>query len=132
MNNLPAKLSPEVATWMRLQMQIAASRSVERVEVRTQMLDDFSEGVLELLLEVLPELLRANPDAAVKVMPLWRSAVQRHRALEAGAAPTRPGESQELLDARVMMFNRTEETGVWQDVANSVSAASRGKMIRRR
>ena len=131
MKTIPAGLSPEIATWMTIQMQAVASRAVERVEVRAKMLDDFSEGILELLTEVVPELLRSNPAVAVKVMPIWLNALQRHKVLEAGGHPIRPGDSPELLDARVMVFNRAEEMGVWQDVANAVSMEKTTRAKRR-
>lgn len=127
MKTTPAGLTPEVAAWMTVQMQAVASRAVGRVELQIQMVDEFSEGILELLIEVLPGLLRANPDLAMKVMPLWLNAVHRHHVLEAGGAPIRPGDSQELLDARVMMFDKAQQLGVWQDAAN---AASTGQVTR--
>lgn len=111
---VPASITPEVATWIRLQMTIAATRACEPVRRDLQRVDDWTNGVFAVLVDVLPFMLRRHPGWARQIGARWGEAAERFDQIEAGAK--RPGEddeSAELLEARKMLFRLFDLAKLW-------------------
>jgi len=114
MTNLPADLSPETAAWMHAQIAISTARAVAPLREELDKVDDWAGGLFVVLLNVLPHLLRTQPELAAKLEPQWRKAAQRFDALQArGARHTRDGESLETLEARKMLYRIFALMGLW-------------------
>lgn len=81
MTNLPADLSPETAAWMHAQIAISTARAVAPLREELDKVDDWAGGLFVVFLNVLPHLLRTQPELAAKLEPQWRKAAQRFDAM---------------------------------------------------
>ena len=132
MTNLPADLSPETAAWMHAQIAISTARAVAPLREELDKVDDWAGGLFVVLLNVLPHLLRTQPELAAKLEPQWRKAAQRFDALQArGARHTRDGESLETLEARKMLYRIFAVMELWPTGPKVERSAGRGSRPRR-
>ncbi len=114
MTNLPADLSPETAAWMHAQIAISTARAVAPLREELDKVDDWAGGLFVVFLNVLPHLLRTQPELAAKLEPQWRKAALRFDALQArGTRHTRDGESLETLEARKMLYRIFAVMELW-------------------
>lgn len=120
MTNLPADLSPETAAWMHTQIAISTARAVAPLREELDKVDDWAGGLFVVFLNVLPHLLRTQPELAAKLEPQWRKAAQRFDALQArGARRTKDGESLETLEARKMLYRIFSLMELWPQSAQA-------------
>lgn len=94
-----------------LREEIAALRA------RIEQVDDWAAGVQQVLLNVLPSLLRGHPEAA-KVHGLLQKADERYEQLKADPASADPasGQTAELYEPAKMLNRLLGIMGVWPDV----------------
>lgn len=110
---VPASITPEVATWIRLQMTIAATRACEPVRRDLQRVDDWANGVFAVLVDVLPFVLRRHPALARQIAARWGEAAERFDMIESGQVAGDDGETAELLEARKMLFRLFDLAKLW-------------------
>lgn len=114
MTNQPADLSSETTAWLHAQIAVAAARAVAPLREELDKLDDWANGLFVVLTNVLPHLLRAQPEMAAKLAPQWRKAAERFEALEvSGARRAGDGETLELLEARKMLYRIFAVMELW-------------------
>lgn len=116
-NTIPASITPEAATWLRLQMTIAAGRAVEPLHAELQDLDGFINGLLVAVAQLVPVFLASDPVAAARLAPRWRHAAERYEALSAGEPPEPGDEPVAQLEARQVLYRACEEHSLWQRAA---------------
>ncbi|CAM3935424.1 hypothetical protein ACAN107058_20250 [Paracidovorax anthurii] len=120
MTNQPADLSPETAAWLHTQIAISTARAVAPLREELDKVDDWAGGLFVVFLNVLPHLLRTQPELAAKLAPQWRKAAQRFDALQArGARRARDGESLESLEARKMLYRIFSLMELWPQSAKA-------------
>ncbi|MHB8949325.1 MAG: hypothetical protein ACYC4S_09695 [Rhodoferax sp.] len=112
--NLPADLSPETATWMRMQMTMAAARAVEPLKAEINQVDDWANGVFVVLRDVLPYLMKTFPELARNVAPHWSAAALDFDRIDVHGHPAKPDEPLEFLEARKMLYRTFALLGVWE------------------
>lgn len=111
--NLPTDLSPEIATWMRTQMLMASASAAAPLREEIDRLDDWMNGLFIVLINVLPHLLRSQPELAQQLEPQWRSAADRFERLAPTNGHNEDGETAELLEARKMLYRTLTLLQVW-------------------
>lgn len=121
MKNPTANFSPDLKTWLRLQMTIAGSRAVEVVRAEQRNTEHFANGLLVVLVQALPALLRANPEAAQLLEPHWRAA----RA-QADGPDLSEEEPAALFEARALIYEACATAGVWATAAAARRAPRSG------
>lgn len=112
-NTLPPGMTPEAATWLRLQMIIAASRATQPLHAEVQDIDGFLNGLLVAVAQLVPAVLEANPAVAARLSPHWKHAAERYEALTAGELPAPDDEPISQLEARGLLYRACEEKGLW-------------------
>ena len=118
MTNVPADLSPETAAWLHAQIAISTARAVAPLREELDKVDDWAGGLFVVFTNVLPHLLRTQPELAARLAPQWRKAAQRFDALQArGAQRTKDGESLEMLEARKMLYRIFAVMELWPEQA---------------
>eukprot|EP00456_Euglypha_rotunda_P060621 TRINITY_DN5073_c0_g1_i9.p6 TRINITY_DN5073_c0_g1~~TRINITY_DN5073_c0_g1_i9.p6 ORF type:complete len:128 (-),score=25.49 TRINITY_DN5073_c0_g1_i9:491-874(-) len=110
--NAPQVLSPETLAWFRVQMTIATARAVEVVRAELRAQDDFANGLLVVLAQVLPHLLKQHPELAETIAPKWRTVHRRYEEIEDGTVPAGM-ESLDFLEAQKLLFATCARVGVW-------------------
>ncbi len=128
--NIPAELSPEVATWMRLQMSIAASRAVEPLKAEIDAVDDWANGLFVVISQVLPYLMMQNPEMGRALQANWSEAAQMYERIDQGLEDATDDEPLGMLEARKILYRTFDVSGVWAKVQSESQAA--GKTQRRR
>lgn len=113
--NMPASIPTEAAVWLRMQMTICSSRAAQQLHREIANVDEWANGLFTVLVNILPALLRANPELARQLEPQWRNAAERFEQLSAGAAPADPDECAERLEAPKMLHGLLDVMGVWAD-----------------
>ncbi|MES2947520.1 MAG: hypothetical protein V4858_03165 [Pseudomonadota bacterium] len=129
--NLPAELSPEAAAWMRVQMTIAAARAVEPLQAEINRVDDWANGLFAALRDVLPVLLRKNPELARQIAPQWRKAAEDFDRIHLQGKPAKPDEPLEFLEARKMLYRIFGLMGVWTEAEQQtpVKGGAKGRKV---
>lgn len=134
-NTFPPELSPEVATWLRLQTTIAAGRITEPLRAEVADLDGFLNGLLIVVSQLVPALVQTNPTVGDALGTLWRQAAERYEALSAGEAPREGDEPVAQLEVRHLVYRACEERGLWEGRrASEKTCSARGarRQVRRR
>lgn len=110
-------INPETSAWVRALLSEEIERAVAPLRQELDQLDDWANGVFAALEDVLIPLLKAQPDIARKVQPLWELAAQRYEQLEQSQGQADDfHETAELLQARKMLYRRLALLGLWQGV----------------
>lgn len=130
--NLPAELSPATCAWMRLQMTIAAARAVEPIRAELRTMEDFANGMLIVIAQVLPQILIESPALAARLAPQWRLDAQKFDAMQSGAYPQDEDESLDLLEARKLLYETGVDLALWPKVANKNSPVRSVPRVRRK
>ena len=98
-------INPETTEWVRALLQQEIERAVAPLRQELDELDDWANGVFAALEDVLIPLLKAQPDIARKVQPLWLLAAQRYEQLEKSQGQADDfHETAALLEARKMLY----------------------------
>lgn len=107
-------IDPETNEWVRALLQQEIERAVAPLRRELDQLDDWANGVFVALEDALVPLLRAHPDVARQLAPLWQQAAQRHEQLERSAGQADDyHETVGLLEPRKMLYRRLALLGVW-------------------
>ncbi|MCK9987424.1 MAG: hypothetical protein AzoDbin1_03896 [Azoarcus sp.] len=92
----------------------ALRQEIGQLRVELDRLDDWANGVFVALTDALPPLLRANPEAAAYLAPMWRKAAERFDQLQAHTGQAEDfHETAELLEARKMLYRQFDRLGLW-------------------
>lgn len=89
---------------------------IEQLRAEISRADDWANGIFSILQEVLPLLLRKNPDIAALLDDSWRAAAERFDVI---APPTEQQidlaqpEPLEFLESRKILYRQFDLLGVW-------------------
>jgi hypothetical protein len=87
---------------------------VAQLRARVEQVDDWAAGVLAALRDVLLPLLKAQPDIARQVEPIWRQAAENFDLLNAGGTlPEEEDMSQEHFEPAKMLYRQFSRLEVW-------------------
>lgn len=95
----------------------ALEREVRELRSEIDRVDDWANGLFAVLTDVLPALLKANPELAARLAPKWRDAADRFDRADQ-AQPTGAGrdiETAEFLEARKMLYRLFDLLGAWPE-----------------
>lgn len=110
-------INPETTEWVRALLQQEIDRAVTPLRRELDELDDWANGVFAALQDVLIPLLKAQPDLARTLQPLWQLAAQRHERLEQETGQAEGfHETAALLEARKMLYRQLALLGLWPGV----------------
>lgn len=105
MNNIPADLSPEAASWLQAQMVINNARSAAILRAEINKVDDWANGIFAALRDALGNVLGDAPAIGRALAKDWGKAAQDFDGIMAGGTPTHNrGESLEQLEARALLY----------------------------
>jgi len=90
-------------------------QEIVRLHAEIDAVDDWANGIFQMLVQVLPLLVRDHPNAK-KVQHLLRESDTRFEELMAHPERAEEGEPAGLYEARKMMYRYMELLGVWSDV----------------
>ena len=111
-------INPETTEWVRALLQQEIERAVAPLRQELDELDDWANGVFAALEDVLIPLLKAQPDIARKVQPLWLLAAQRYEQLEKSQGQADDfHETAALLEARKMLYRQLAVLKAWPERA---------------
>ncbi len=91
-------------------------QEIAQLRAEINKVDDWANGVFSVLQEVLPLLLRKNPDIAAILEDSWRAAAERFDLI------TPPDEQQvdlaqpatwEFLEPKKILYRQLDVLGVW-------------------
>lgn len=86
----------------------------ERLRAEIDRVDDWANGVFAALLEVLFPLLRAHPEIAKELAPVWQRIAERFDAQTKGKRQAGNfHEPDEMLEARAMLYRELSKFGVF-------------------
>lgn len=89
-------------------------KEVAQLRAEVDRLDDWANGVFVALGEALLPLLKAHPESAAYLEPLWRHAAERYEQVL--SMPGQAGdfhETAELLEPRKMLYRQYSLLGAW-------------------
>ena len=101
--------TPATTAWVQQEIEKAVAPLRQQIEV----LDDWSNGVFAALADLLPLLLKAQPDIAAALAPLWRDASVQYDRLGTVGQAEDFHETQALLEARKMLYRRLDLLKAW-------------------
>ena len=113
-------INPETTEWVRALLQQEIERAVAPLRQELDELDDWANGVFAALADVLPLLLRKNPEIAVVLEPMWRGAAERREHLQQPQAQAQADdfhETEHLLEARKMLYRQLAVLKAWPERA---------------
>lgn len=119
-NHAPQELSPETLAWIQSQIAIASTRAAAAghatLPEEIDRVDDWANGIFALLADLVPLLLREQPEVAAALKPRWAKAARRYAALQgSGQRRTKDGEPLEQLEARKMLYRTMLTMKAWPD-----------------
>lgn len=92
----------------------ALRQEIAQLRSAVEQANDFASGLLRVLRDVLPPLLRAHPEIAATLAPDWQEARQQFLETTAESAQAeRFDESAEFLEPRKILFELFALNGVW-------------------
>ena len=90
----------------------ALRAEVEALRAELDRADEFASGILVLLLDLMPPLLKAQPAIADRVLPAWKRAAERwERISQHPGHPDDEDETAGLLEARKFLYRTMQTTG---------------------
>lgn len=110
----PAEISQETAAWLQQEIEQAVQTAVTPLRQEIDQLDDWANGLLAVLMDVMPGLLTQNPALAEQCEQSWGKAAAQFEALE-----IQPGQqddfhqTQPLLEARKMLYGWLRQRSVF-------------------
>lgn len=89
-------------------------QEVAQLRAEIDRVDDWANGLLHVLIDVLPLLLKQHPDVAAKIAPMWEGAARKFYSVttETGQAESF-SETVELLESKKMLYETFALLGVW-------------------
>lgn len=90
-------------------------KEVERLRAEIDAVDDWANGIFQMLVQVLPLLLRNHPNAA-NVQRLLQDSDVRYEELLAHPERAEKDEPAGLYEAGQMMYRQMAVLGVWPDI----------------
>lgn len=91
-------------------------QEIAQLRAEVNRVDDWANGIFSILQEVLPLLLRKNPDIAALLEDSWRAAAERFDLI---APPTEQQvdlaqpEPLEFLESKKILYQQLDLLGVW-------------------
>lgn len=92
----------------------ALKREVEQLRKKVEQTDEWATGVFEVLMDLLPPLLREHPEIAAQLEPRWQEAAERFARM--APAPTTPGRMRptaDRLEAKKMLYGVLRLLEIW-------------------
>ena len=89
-------------------------QEVAQLRAEIDKVDDWANGVLHALIDVLPLLLKKHPDVAATVAPMWKNAARKFSevTMKTGQAESF-SETADLLEPKKMLYEMFALLGVW-------------------
>lgn len=122
--NPPADLSPETAAWIQAQAAITTARAAARLQADIDRAEDRVSGVVLALAQLLPHLVKADPELRRTLGRSWAAVAHEVVQIEDFGKRPEPGITIELLEARDVLFQALECSGLWGDALDPVPPAS--------
>jgi len=101
--------TPATTVWVQQEIEKAVAPLRQQIDE----LDDWSNGVFAVLADLLPLLLKAQPDIAAALAPLWRDAAVHYDRLDTAGQAEDFHETQALLEARKILYRRLDLLKAW-------------------
>lgn len=129
--NPPADLSPEAAAWIQTQAAVTTARVAARLQAQIDRAEDRTNGVLLALAQLLPHLVEADPKLRRSLGRAWAAISEEVQQIEEFGKVPNPGETLELLEAREVLFQALDFSGLWGDALKPAAKAKRPPPPRR-
>lgn len=108
-------LSPETTSWVRELLQQEIDKAVEPLRRELDELDDWANGVFCALSDLMPVLLKTQPEIARHLEPMWRNASERYDHIGSTDQADDFRETQYLLEARKMLYRQLALLKAWPE-----------------
>ena len=105
--------TPENAAWVKALIAQEVEQAVAPLRQKMDELDDWANGVFAALADVLPLLLKSQPEIARYLEPMWRDASERYDRIGSTDQADDFHETQELLEARKMLYRQLALLKAW-------------------
>jgi hypothetical protein len=90
-------------------------QEIERLRAEIDAADDWANGIFQMLVQVLPLLVRDHPNVT-KIQHLLEASDARYEELLAHPERAEEGEPAGLHEAGKMMYRQMAALGVWPDI----------------
>lgn len=110
-------MTPPLATteWVRELLAQEIEKAVAPLRQEIDQTDNWANGVFAALEDLLRVLLVKHPDIAAELAPLWRGAAERFDNIGSIEQADDFHESQELLEARKMLYRQLALVKAWPE-----------------
>lgn len=105
--------TPENAAWVKALIAQEVEQAVAPLRQKMDELDDWANGVFAALADVLPPLLKSQPEIARYLEPMWRDASERYDRIGSIDQADDFDETQELLEARKVLYRQLALLKAW-------------------
>ncbi|WP_432719874.1 hypothetical protein R0381_003623 [Jeongeupia wiesaeckerbachi] len=95
------------------QRHAALELQVEQLRAEIDRVDDWANGLFVVLCDLLPPLLKAQPEIAASLAPRWKDVAARFDAAAAQTGQADDYEPLEQLEARKKLYRIAEQLGAW-------------------
>lgn len=106
-------INPETTEWVRALLQQEIDRAVAPLRQEIDQLDDWANGVFCALSDLMPALLKTQPEIARYLEPLWRKASERYDHIGNTDQAEDFHETQPLLEARMTLYRQLASVRAW-------------------
>ena len=113
-------LTPDTTEWVRALLAQEIEKAVAPLRQEIDQLDDWANGVFAALSDVMPVLLKTQPEIACYLEPMWREASEQYdRIGSIGQADDFHG-TQALLEASKMLYRQLALLKAWPAPAQEI------------
>lgn len=113
-------INPETTEWVRALLQQEIDKAVAPLRQELDQVDDWANGVFCALSDLMPVLLKTQPEIARYLEPMWRKASERYDHIGSTGQADDFHETQALLEARKTLYRRLAVLKAWHAPAQEL------------